>query len=247
MSDSCAVSATEKLLDIFHTTGTVSKYRTMLLRMGLLTQVISACQLWLPPIQFSLEAPPLSALKAAATAADGAPLSSYRGSTADGESLLPCGFWFVSRKVTSIGRGGTAFAKAADALERCAFFEHDWLTAHSDKTSGTLVVCSRQLFCIWLTNANRLLQGSSGDRLRSIRWGTTVRHVLAGEERLEVRWDASTDEVTFEVLSFSRPRHPLAWATYPLVILQQRRFSRDATALMRGVTQEPHTEAYNSG
>ena len=63
-------------------------------------------------------------------------------------------------------------------------------------------------------------------------WGTTRRHVLCGEERLTVRWDAASDEVRFEVVSFSRPRHLFSVVAYPYVVGQQRRFARDATARM---------------
>ena len=63
----------------------------------------------------------------------------------------------------------------------------------------------------------------------SIQWGCTTSHVLAGEERLRVSWDRRSGDVTFSILSYSRPRHLLSVLTYPVVLLQQRRFARDAT------------------
>ena len=69
-------------------------------------------------------------------------------------------------------------------------------------------------------------------REATLRWATSRRHVLVGEERIAVRWDARTDAVTFSVLSFSRPRHLVSAVSYPLVLLQQRRFARDAGRVM---------------
>ena len=62
--------------------------------------------------------------------------------------------------------------------------------------------------------------------------------VLAGEERLSVRWDRGTDAVLFRVRSYSRPRHPFAVLGYPVVRLQQRRFARDAAHAMRRACTE---------
>ena len=62
--------------------------------------------------------------------------------------------------------------------------------------------------------------------------------MLCGEERLTVRWDVASDDVLFEVLSFSRPRHLFSWAAYPYVIAQQKRFAKDATAVMVRVAAE---------
>ena len=57
--------------------------------------------------------------------------------------------------------------------------------------------------------------------------------MLPGEERLELRWDEQTDEVVFRLLSFSRPRHIFSAVAYPYVLLQQKRFARDAARVLR--------------
>ena len=83
-------------------------------------------------------------------------------------------------------------------------------------------------------NANRIIANERMPQQRSITWATTRRHVLCGEERLTVSYDDASDDVHFEVLSFSRPRHLFSWAAYPYVVAQQKRFARDATARMAG-------------
>ena len=66
----------------------------------------------------------------------------------------------------------------------------------------------------------------------SVTWGTTTRHILAGEETVAVSWDQGTGEVLFSIVSFSRPRHMLSLLSYPYVRAQQRRFARDAGRVM---------------
>jgi len=112
--------------------------------------------------------------------------------------------------------------------------EHDWLRVCEE--SGMLAVCARQFGVIWLTNANRMLprtrSDSHGKRTSTVGWQCTQKHVLAGEEQLRVEWDRASGAVTFRVLSYSRPRHPFAVVALPVVLLQQRRFARDATRAM---------------
>lgn len=43
-----------------------------------------------------------------------------------------------------------------------------------------------------------------------------------------VEWDRRTDQVCYDVLAFSRPRHPLAKLAYPLSRSLQKRFAEDS-------------------
>lgn len=69
--------------------------------------------------------------------------------------------------------------------------------------------------------------------------GCTRGHLLKGEERFAVEWEASGDgSVWYEVTTFSKPDHPLAVLTYPLVRMYQAKFGRDsADAVARGVAE----------
>ena len=183
---------------------------------------------WVPPLHIGRSPPCAERLTDVAAAAAAAPLSQYPGSTVTEQ--LPLG-WFVNRRSSCLGHGAEAFVRACDALDRLDCLEQTWLTAERD--GAHLAICSRQLFGLWLVNVNRVLRRHSASRVSSIIWGTTTQHVLAGEERLSVRWDESTNSVEFEVLSFSRPRHLLAWLGYPYVLCQQIRFGRDAILSMK--------------
>ena len=203
--------------------------------------LVCIAQSWMPSIRIGTAPPSDADLSGAAFQAASAPMTVYKGSTEEGIDSLPdTRWWYVNRKETVVGQGRVAFERAAAALDHVeTCFDHDWLTARCHSARTLLVVCSRQLGCLWLTNVNRILRNVSRPRARCVAWGTTTHHVLAGEERLQVRWDEATDEVSFEILSFSRPRHVLAWLGYPIVLCQQRRFARDATAVVASATQRP--------
>ena len=187
-------------------------------------------QPWFPPIRLFAR-PSTADLQAFCEAAQDAQLCTMPGSVDD---IPPR--WLVNHHERIIGHGGTAFARACTALDRLACLELPWLT-HCVR-DDVLAVCSRQFGIVWLMNANRIVARTPSSRRgganeRSITWATTRRHVLCGEERLRVHWDkGASDEVRFEVLSFSRPRHVFAWASYPVVVAQQLRFARDAADTM---------------
>ena len=187
--------------------------------------------LWMPPVRVGRPSP--LAIEEDALRAAAAPLSKYNGSTDLDAPRLPRG-WHVNRAETVIGHGRPAYERAANALQRLELLEHTWLAARCVCATDRelLAVCSRQWGCVWLTNTNLVLRRECGARRSSVSWGTTRRHVLAGEETVCVTHDASTDGVRFTVLSFSRPRHLFSAVAYPYVLAQQRRFARDATAAM---------------
>jgi uncharacterized protein (UPF0548 family) len=71
-------------------------------------------------------------------------------------------------------------------------------------------------------------------------YGTLPGHAESGEERFLVEWDRTGDAVRYDVLAFSRPRHPLARLGYPLTRRAQRRFARDsAAAMLRAAGRTP--------
>ena len=64
-------------------------------------------------------------------------------------------------------------------------------------------------------------------------YGTLPGHVETGEELFLVEWDQATDAVTYNILAFSRPRHPLVRLGRPLVRRLQQRFREDSAAAMQ--------------
>ena len=47
-------------------------------------------------------------------------------------------------------------------------------------------------------------------------YGTLNEHVVKGEERFTVEWSHENDDVLYEILSFSSPRHWLSQIGYPV-------------------------------
>ena len=198
--------------------------------------LIAHISFWLPPIHVGSSAPSDVFLASACEHGALATLSSYPGSTASAASI-PRG-WYVNRCTQRVGVGPIAYKRAKCALHQLEPFRLGWLV-HCGRGEN-MVLASRQCG-IWLVNANRILHQDDA----SITFGTTTRHVLAGEERLAIHYAACSGEVTFEVLSFSRPRHLLSWLAYPIVLMQQRRFARDASVRMRSCCENPRSQTYD--
>ena len=68
---------------------------------------------------------------------------------------------------------------------------------------------------------------------RGFAYGTLPGHAESGEERFLVEWDRSDNAVWYDIVAFSRPKHPLARLGYPLTRRTQKRFARDSVAAMR--------------
>ncbi len=161
--------------------------------------------------------------------------SEHVGTTA---GMPPKGF-DVDRTRGVLGRGDATFFAARAALRRWQQFDLGWLAATPHDTrhevGQTIAVVARFCGCYWL-NACRIVYtiDDSGPVTRyGFAYGTLPDHAECGEERFVVEWDRATDEVAYEILAFSRPRHPLARLGYPLVRMLQKRFARDSVAAMR--------------
>jgi uncharacterized protein (UPF0548 family) len=60
-----------------------------------------------------------------------------------------------------------------------------------------------------------------------------------GEERFLIEWNRADDSVWFDILAFSRPKHPIVRLAYPIVRRTQKRFGREAAAsMLRSVQRE---------
>ena len=91
----------------------------------------------------------------------------------------------------------------------------------------------------WLVLPTRILylvDEATGEFTRSgFAYGTVQGHWEHGEERFLVEWDRRDDSVWYDLLVFSRPRHPLAKLAYPYTRYEQGRFRRLSCAAMRKI------------
>ncbi len=150
----------------------------------------------------------------------------------------PVGF-AVDHTRALLGRGEPAFRTAQAALRRWQHFELGWLHAWPANTplqSGEVICIAASKFGIAWLNACRIVYVVDDDgpmRRFGFAYGTLPGHAECGEERFLIEWDRASDEVWYDILAFSRPKHWLAKLGYLLVRRLQRRFARDSVAAIR--------------
>jgi uncharacterized protein (UPF0548 family) len=80
-------------------------------------------------------------------------------------------------------------------------------------------------------------------RISQIAYSTVFGHLIAGEERWRVIYDESdTDDVIFEVISFTRGYGVLGKLAFPLIEPLQNKFFDETTEKMVEIIQRPDTE-----
>lgn len=160
------------------------------------------------------------------------------GASRDGDPRgVPPGY-VVDRYGVRLGEGEEIFGRAADALRAWRMFDTGWTRVHPPdapaEPCATVAVLARH-HGFWSLNAARVVYRAEegGDvEKRGFAYGTLPGHAARGEERFVVSWDRRDGSVSYEVLAFSRPGHPMARAGYPLARALQRRFARDSKRAM---------------
>ena len=156
----------------------------------------------------------------------------------------PAGF-VVDHTRVRVGSGERAFAASRAALARWEHFRLGWVEAQPAEDGirvGSMVAVLARAFGLWWLNACRVVYVVDDEREALRRWGfaygTLPGHAESGEERFLIEWDRTGGDVRYDILAFSRPRHPLARLGYPFARRLQQRFARDsAAAMMRAVAR----------
>jgi uncharacterized protein (UPF0548 family) len=143
----------------------------------------------------------------------------------------------VDHNCVQLGAGHAVFDAACAALRRWQQFPAPWTEVQPATTplepGHTLAVLART-FGLWWLNAARVVYAideSSPVRRFGFAYGTLPGHVESGEERFSIEWRPD-DSVWYDILAFSRPRHPLVRLAYPLTRRVQKRFARESIAAM---------------
>ncbi len=162
---------------------------------------------------------------------------SYEEVGASREGVLPEGY-VVDRYRVRLGEGPEAYERAKEALRAWRQFDLGWVRLFPPDAPievGTTVGVLARHYGFWSLNPARIayLIEESGETERfGFGYGTLPGHGERGEERFAVEWRREDDSVHYDVLAFSRPKHPLAWLGYPFARLLQRRFARDSRKAM---------------
>jgi len=134
-----------------------------------------------------------------------------------------------------LGRGPGVFERAKQAIREWRMFDIGWIElCWPDvpiRTGSTVAVLARH-FGFWSLNVCRIVYEIDDPRRYGFAYGTLPEHAEAGEERFTVEW-RDDDSVWYDILAFSREKHPLAKMAYPLSRMLQVRFRRDSGRVMQ--------------
>jgi uncharacterized protein (UPF0548 family) len=151
----------------------------------------------------------------------------------------------VDHNRVRLGAGRDTFKRAAAALRRWQMFQLGWVELcwpSAPIAAGTDVAVLVRVWGVWSLNACRIvyvIDDVTPVRRYGFAYGTLPGHAESGEERFSIERDETDDSVWYDILAFSRPRHPLARLGYPLTRRLQKRFARDSMAAMRRASQSP--------
>ncbi len=172
---------------------------------------------------------------------------SYKEVGASREGVVPPGY-AVDRYRVKLGEGSEAYERGKEALRTWRQFDLGWVRLLPPKAPvevGTTVGVLARHYGFWSLNTTRIIYliEESGEVERfGFGYGTLPGHAERGEERFSLEWNREDDSVHYDVLAFSRPKHPLAWLGYPFVRALQKRFAQDSKRTMvEAVNQQPLT------
>ena len=139
-----------------------------------------------------------------------------------------------------LGSGCGLFECAKQAIREWRMFDIGWIELGCSDAAiqpgSTVAVCA-QHFGFWSINVCRIVYTIDEPRRYGLAYGTLPEHAETGEERFTVEW-RDDDSVRYEILAFSREKHPLAKVAYPLSRMLQARFRRDSgLAMQRAVAK----------
>lgn len=151
------------------------------------------------------------------------------------ERRVPRGYVATSGRA-ELGRGLGTFESARESLRDWRFFPTaSWIRLVPERpevTKGSIACIVTRQLGLSTVNFDRIVYVIDEPRRYAFAYGTLRHHVERGEEVFCVEHH-DDDSVTFEIFSYSRPGHWLAWLGYPVTRSFQRRFIRDSLARMR--------------
>ena len=133
-----------------------------------------------------------------------------------------------------LGSGEDVYERACRALDEWVMFPV-WAKVIRHEISGQkvgqIVAMMVRICGLWWVNPCRVLRRCDSGTTHGFVYGTLPEHAECGEEMfaIERRADGS---VWYVIRAFSRPRHWMAWAGFPLARWWQCRFVRDSQRRM---------------
>jgi uncharacterized protein (UPF0548 family) len=135
-----------------------------------------------------------------------------------------------------VGTGRATFDTVVEALFSWKLLAIDGLQVFpstSTLQTGTDVAILSRHFGIWSVDFCRVIYvlkdepEQDGKVLRTgFAYGTLPGHAVRGEEIFSIEWHPATEEVWYDIYSFSLPGAPLVRMIAPIARATQRRFAR---------------------
>ena len=166
------------------------------------------------------------------------------GATRFGLAAAPPGFTLDHNRV-QLGNGNDFYERAVEALKQWRQFALGWvaIVPGGVKLENDAVVAVKARACgTWSLNACRVVYTIDEHvlvRRTGFAYGTLPDHVERGEERFLIELNPEDDSVWYDILAFSRPRHPLVRASFPVARMLQKRFARESMAVMKSIADHP--------
>ena len=136
-----------------------------------------------------------------------------------------------------LGAGKAVYETGVEALKNWRHFDLGWVTVVPRGVPievGATVAVKARAFGTWSLNASRVVYTIDEERRFGFAYGTLPDHVERGEERFLIEW-LPNDSVWYDILAFSRPRHPLVRLSKPLARMLQKQFARDSLNKIRAI------------
>ncbi len=130
-----------------------------------------------------------------------------------------------------LGSGVQTYKRAMEALKTLRQFDLGWVCIVPEGVPievGSTVAVKARAFGSWSLSAARVVYVIDDDRRFGFAYGTLPDHVECGEERFTIEWNKHDDLVWYDILAFSKPRHPLVRLSFPLARMLQKRFARES-------------------
>ena len=150
----------------------------------------------------------------------------------------PAGYTIDNNRV-QLGNGETIYRAAVAVLKEWRQFDLGWLSVVPRGVPtevGEIVAVKARALGTWSLNATRVIYVINEARRFGYAYGTLPGHIECGEERFLIEW-LTDDSVWYDILAFSRPRHPLVRASYPFARMLQKKFARESMLRVKELTQ----------
>jgi uncharacterized protein (UPF0548 family) len=154
-------------------------------------------------------------------------------------TALPEEGFKLDRNHIQLGHGEATFKAAVEVIKNWRQFDLGWVTVVPHEVEikvGATVAVKARAYGTWSLNASRIVYVIDHPRCFAFAYGTLPDHVECGEERFMIAWMGS-DAVWYDILAFSRPRHPLVKLSAPLARLLQKRFARESLLRVKGLVE----------